>query len=689
MPEWGDQLSAVNIAIDLDRVLVIIPVLNEEATIAQVIQALQAQGLRQIRVVDNGSADRSATIATAQGAEVVYEPQPGYGQACWCGLQDLPAQIEWILFCDGDGSDDLSQLPAFFVAATQADFVLANRRADALSRSKLSLPQNWGNALAVTLIHWGWGHRYQDLGPLRLIRRSALEQIAMGDRGFGWTVEMQVRAVEENLPIVEIPAAYHDRQGGRSKISGTIKGIIRAGVGILGTLAKFYGQRWQKHLDQFVDRQTRLITVVSGILLLLGCWIMAPHGSFESTSSFRLFCLGAGLMAVGFAGSGLLPRLSAPWFWGVAIFARALLLPMAAGDDVWRYLWEGYLQTQGISPYGIPPNASALIPLRTEWWPLINHPDISAIYPPVTQLGFQILARIGLSVFVFKFGFVLADLAVCALVSRRFGYQNAAFYAWNPIVLYSFAGGAHYDSWFVLPIVAAWLYAEQRNWTASAFCLGISIGVKWLSLPVLAFLLWQVRWRRAIVLLTVACLPLVLTTPIFCHLGSCALIPVQSSFVVEARSAEFIPYIVAKIWPASRKLNWIFSLPLGAAVLALLWFCRRFVAFTEAYFFALFTLAPVIHGWYFSWIMPFAVASQNWGTRLLSFSAFIYFLLPYRQFAGLEAEDQLWHLSILERSLLWSPFIIGFLWSFSSFARSGFRLTCETRDDRLEDSSLN
>jgi glycosyltransferase involved in cell wall biosynthesis len=216
--------------------MVIIPVLDEEATIAHVIQSLQHQGLNQIRVVDNGSEDQSSAIATAQGAEVISEPQRGYGQACWRGLQDLPPQIEWILFCDGDGSDDLTQLPAFFAASQQADLILANRRANATSRSRLTLPQNFGNGLAVTLMGWGWGHAYQDLGPLRLIRRSALEQIAMEDRAFGWTVEMQVRAVEEGLRIVEIPAPYKERQGGRSKISGTLRGVIRAGMGILGTI---------------------------------------------------------------------------------------------------------------------------------------------------------------------------------------------------------------------------------------------------------------------------------------------------------------------------------------------------------------------------------------------------------------------------------------------------------------------
>ncbi|MGK7889073.1 MAG: glycosyltransferase family 2 protein [Leptolyngbyaceae cyanobacterium] len=241
-----DQVAsteAASIPFHLDEVLVIIPVLNEEAALPGVIQQLQSEGLCHIRVVDNGSGDRSAEVAQREGAEVVDEPRAGYGQACWRGLQDLPVGIQWILFCDGDGSDDLSELPRFWAIAPDMDLVLANRRATAASRSKLTWTQNFGNGLAVELMTWGWGYRYSDLGPLRLVRRSALEQIQMQDRGFGWTIEMQVRAIECGLRVQEIPVEYGDRQGGQSKISGTLPGIFKAGKGILGTLAKFY---WRK-----------------------------------------------------------------------------------------------------------------------------------------------------------------------------------------------------------------------------------------------------------------------------------------------------------------------------------------------------------------------------------------------------------------------------------------------------------
>ena len=224
----------------LSNILVVIPVRNEASTIAGVINKLKSLGLNQIRVVDNGSKDRSGDIAIRNGAEVIRENKPGYGQACWSGLHKIPHDIEWVLFCDGDGSDDLDFLPEWFQLRDKYDFILGDRRATAAGRAVMTPVQHFGNALATNLIAWGWGYRYRDLGPLRLIRRDKLVEIAMSDRGMGWTVEMQVKAIESNLKIAEFPVAYFPRQGGKSKISGTIKGSIQAGTIILATLAKLW-----------------------------------------------------------------------------------------------------------------------------------------------------------------------------------------------------------------------------------------------------------------------------------------------------------------------------------------------------------------------------------------------------------------------------------------------------------------
>lgn len=223
---------------------VILPALNEEAALPLVLKGLRALGIARICVVDNGSTDDTAGVARRHGAEVFAEPLRGYGAACWRGMAALDCAAEWVLFCDADGSDDLSEVPRIFSAAADgADMVLGDRRATVESRRAMTPQQNFGNALATTLIAFGWRHRYRDLCPLRLVRRTALDRIAMRDRGFGWTVEMQVRAIEEGLRIAEIPVGYRRRQGGRSKISGTFRGSFQAGSIILLTLGRLWWSR--------------------------------------------------------------------------------------------------------------------------------------------------------------------------------------------------------------------------------------------------------------------------------------------------------------------------------------------------------------------------------------------------------------------------------------------------------------
>ena len=152
-----------------------------------------------------------------------------------------------------------------------------------------------------------------------------------------------------------------------------------------------------------------------------------------------------------------LGQISSGWFWLLAILPRLVMLAMYPGDDIWRYLWEGHIQNLGFNPYLLPPNADVLAPFRFDWWIEINHPELAAVYPPIAQLWFRLLAAIAPSVLLFKSTFVAADLGICWLLSRRFGHLATLSYAWNPLVIYSFAGGGHYDSLFLLPLVAAWL----------------------------------------------------------------------------------------------------------------------------------------------------------------------------------------------------------------------------------------
>lgn len=646
-----------------DRIQAIIPALDEEATIGGVVNQLQKLGLTRIRAVDNGSTDATLARAREAGAEVVSEPQRGYGRACWTGTRGLPDEVEWILFCDADGSDDPGELARFFAEADAGvDLVLGNRRARAEARAAMTPAQNFGNALSVALIRLEWGHRFQDLGPLRLIRRSLYEKIAMRDRDFGWTIEMQVRAVELGARIVELPVSYRRRQGGRSKISGTIKGSVQAGTIILSTLALLAWRRAAPRLRW------------AGALVALGALLMAPHGEARA-NSVPWFLSAAAVMGVGFAltwraalaqrhdpqlGNNSMPG----WlFWGVAIGARLALWPMAPGDDVWRYLWEGRVQLAGFSPYQISPDAPVLAALRTEWWPLINHPDKTAIYPPLLQLGFRGWAALaGDAVWAWKFLFIAADLGICGLLANRTGRAAALLFAWNPLVLYATAGGAHFESLLLLPLVMAWRAWERGGWARAALAVGVSVGVKWVTAPLLGWMAWRERrspWR-ALGTLALGALPVAGSLAWFYgEFGSLGELWPRE-FVTKARGMDFLPWLVDTVRdPVEVTNNWIPKLFLPLAAIALL-LARRLERAAENYFTVLLLCLPSVHAWYFVWLAPWAAITGNLGTRVLSLSGFVYFWV-WRT----HALSGRWETGWGGRLLLWLPFVGGIaLWKF-------------------------
>jgi glycosyltransferase involved in cell wall biosynthesis len=218
----------------------IIPALNEEQSIGKVLDALPRDFVDRVYVVDNGSTDQTAAVARAHGAEVLYQPERGYGAACLKGMAHLAPETEFVLFIDGDYSDfpeeSAELLQPLFDG--EVDFVLGSRTLGVSERGSLTLPQQFGNWLATTLIRGIWGYPYTDLGPFRAIRRDALDRLNMVDRNYGWTVEMQIKALQKQLSVRELPVRYRNRIGD-SKVSGTVRGVVGAGTKILWTIAKY------------------------------------------------------------------------------------------------------------------------------------------------------------------------------------------------------------------------------------------------------------------------------------------------------------------------------------------------------------------------------------------------------------------------------------------------------------------
>jgi glycosyltransferase involved in cell wall biosynthesis len=230
------------------RVVVIIPALNEADAVGRVVgevpRSVPGARVMDIIVVDNGSCDGTASEARRAGAKVVAEPVRGYGRACLAGLSSVdPAACDVIVFMDADAADDPTDLPALLrpIVDGDADLVIGSRTLGAQAgraESGALLPQaRLGNLLACALIRLRWGVRFTDLGPFRAIRQRSLARLGMVDSTYGWTVEMQAKAARAGLRCVEAPVAYR-RRVGKSKISGTIVGSMKAGAKILWTIGR-------------------------------------------------------------------------------------------------------------------------------------------------------------------------------------------------------------------------------------------------------------------------------------------------------------------------------------------------------------------------------------------------------------------------------------------------------------------
>ena len=223
----------------VSRISIIIPAYNEESSIGLVLDALPQEKLHEIIVVDNGSTDATARVAHEHGARVVKEPRKGYGSACLKGIDELDAP-DIVVFIDGDFSDFPEEMVLLIrpIETGEKDFVMGSRMILPKSQSALLPQARYGNRLAVFLIKLFFKHEFTDLGPFRAIRYSSLMSIGMKDMDFGWTVEMQIKAVRNGLRIREVPVNYRKRVG-ISKITGTVLGTFRAGTKIIYTIFKY------------------------------------------------------------------------------------------------------------------------------------------------------------------------------------------------------------------------------------------------------------------------------------------------------------------------------------------------------------------------------------------------------------------------------------------------------------------
>lgn len=227
------------------KAALIIPAFNEELSIGKTIDGfLKVKPDIKIIVCDNGSRDKTAELASKHGAQVVTENERGYGIACQKAISALPAGCDIVIFADGDCADNPEDLDLLLnpILEEKFDFVLGSRMLRVQQQGALTPHARFGNWLASTLIRMIWKVSYTDLGPFRAIKKEALEALEMRDRNFGWTIEMQIKAIFAGLKIKEVDVAYRKRIG-KSKVSGTIKGSFLAGVIILRTIFIYWRRK--------------------------------------------------------------------------------------------------------------------------------------------------------------------------------------------------------------------------------------------------------------------------------------------------------------------------------------------------------------------------------------------------------------------------------------------------------------
>ncbi len=419
---------------------------------------------------------------------------------------------------------------------------------------------------------------------------------------------------------------------------------------------------------------------------ILAVALMSRHGNFLEAGEPGKFTTFAMVASAGFWLAALgLQKVAASahsrtcCFWIVAVVLRLAMLPTAPGDDLWRYRWEGNIQLHGFNPYLLAPDSAALVGLRDADWNRINHRDVPAIYPPLAEAVFALLARGGNSPLGYKLLFASADLGVAAILRRLLAREGsspdvAAWYAWNPLAVYVGAGAAHFDPLMVLALVgsvwcldrlSAQTAREDNNaapWRvpplawAGAGLLGISIALKAASVVLLPVWFFALGWRRAVVTLPVA----VGLSPALALFYGFPGVPVFGTLARFARGFRVNDALWWIVDPAGRWSDAYAPVVAGVCIGLAVWLrgdWRRGALWVMG---AALLLSPATHAWYVLWVLPLAVWRGDDGRAwvVFSVSVFGYFLLwEVNRASGQSWEEPLWL-----RGLIYLPPLVELGW---------------------------
>lgn len=225
------------------KIVVVIPAYNEAQSIGKVVNDIPKEWVSDIIVCSNNSTDNTIEVAKNAGAIVLEEKQKGYGWACMKGINfanEMEVKPDIIVFLDGDYSDYPQELPIVVqpIIEKNMDLVIGSRALGQQESGSMTFPQRFGNWLSTRMMHLFYGVKYSDLGPFRAMKFDKLLMLNMAEMTFGWTIEMQIKAAKHKMNSCEVPVNYKVRIG-ESKVSGTLKGAVMAGVKIIWSIFKY------------------------------------------------------------------------------------------------------------------------------------------------------------------------------------------------------------------------------------------------------------------------------------------------------------------------------------------------------------------------------------------------------------------------------------------------------------------
>jgi len=362
---------------------------------------------------------------------------------------------------------------------------------------------------------------------------------------------------------------------------------------------------------------------------------------------------------------------------GLAVVLRLALLPAAPSDDIHRYLWEGKLVAQGVSPYGAPARDSRFSEYWDDQWAQMNHLDALTAYPPGAELIFALLTDVVYSPFWFKCIFAALDVGVVALVlallsKRALPLRWAGWYAFNPVVLLAFAAEGHFDVLMIVPILAAAMALDrEKRWQAAAY-LGLAVQMKIIAVLALPFLLRRIGWRY---LLGFAAPVLLLSLPFAGDLGS--MLKGLAAFGSGTNFNGFPYLLLLELFDSRAIANGIVATML-AGLLAWRIFRPVSANWEGDWLFAcaaLLVLSPTVHFWYLAWILPFVALRPSLAWLVFSVSLSGYFLV----WRNMQATG-VWELTLWQQAMIWSPFLVVALWEWCAHRKKAKPVTTDLPD---------